>query len=146
LPIAQTFGLGASFTFHKSFTIELNYSQQNWKNLSILDQKGIFQNSQLFAFGLEYCRDPFSTRFFRRMRFRFGAYYQKDYLKLNNIPITQYGITFGLGIPTPSTIVNTSFELGTKGTTANGLFKENYILFNLDFTIHSIWFIRKKYL
>ncbi len=146
LPLAQSYGLGVSFKFKDKLKFEFNYFSSQWKGLNVLDQAGNMQNSQLLAFGMEYCNDPFSSKYIRRMRFRLGAFSYKTYLNLNNTSIDRYGITFGLGFPTKSSVINTSFELGTKGTINNNLFKENYFLFNLDLTIHDLWFVRRKFL
>ncbi len=145
IPLAQYFGLGIGLKIKDQLRLEFNYLQQQWSGLNIFNQTNL-RNSQLYAFGLEYCRDPFSSRYIKTIRFRLGGFYHKTYLNINNTPIDHYGVTFGFGFPTKSSIINTSFELGTKGTLHNNLFKENYFLFNLDLTIHDIWFIRRRFL
>ena len=145
IPLAQSYGLGLALKFFDQLKIEINYFGQKWKGLSVLDDNNL-QNSELYAIGIQYCKDPFSSKYIRSIRYRLGGFYHKTYLNINNTQILHYGITFGIGFPTKSSIINTSFELGTKGTLNNNLFKENYFLFNLDLTIHDIWFIRKKFL
>ncbi len=146
LPLASSLGLGFSFTVWDQFRMELNYSRQNWKGLEVLDMSSLLRNSQLFAMGMEYCKDPYSSKYLNTVRFRFGAYLNQTYLVLNNTPINQYGVTIGFGFPARQAIINTSVEFSTKGTLENNLFKENYILFNLDLTMHDIWFIKRKFL
>ena len=145
IPLAQYFGVGVAFKIKDQLRLEFNYYQEQWQGLNVLDQNNL-QNSELFAFGMQYCRDPFSSRYLKTIRFRLGGFYHKTYLNINNTQIFQYGVTFGFGFPTKSSIINTSFELGTKGTLDNNLFKENYFLFNLDLTIHDLWFIRRRFL
>ncbi len=145
IPLAQYFGAGLALKFKDQLRVEFNYYQEQWQGLNILEQNNL-QNSRLYAFGLEYCKDPFSSRYIRKIRFRIGGYYHQTYLKINNTPIDKFGLTFGFGFPTKSSVINTSFEFGTKGTLQNNLFKENYFLFNLDLTVHDIWFIRRRFL
>jgi hypothetical protein len=146
LQLAPSFGLGFSFTIREQLTVELNYYQENWRGLQVFDQTDLLQNSQLYAFGMEYCRDPSSTHYFKKIRFRLGGFMEKTYLTLNHTPINRYGITFGFGFPVNGAIVNTTFELGTHGTLQNNLFKENYILFNIGLNMYDIWFIKRKFL
>ncbi len=145
LPLASSFGIGIAFKIYDIYAFEFNYSKELWNNLDVFDMSSLLKNSELYSFGFQYCKDPFSSRYFNRMRFRLGGFVHKTYLNLNNTPIDQYGITFGVGLPAHSAIVNLSFEIGTKGTLNNNLFKENYILFNLDLSMHDIWFIKRKY-
>ncbi len=145
LQLASSFGFGVALTYKKSLTFVADYYQQNWQGIKVLDMDNELKNSQLFALGLEYCADPFSSKYLKTIRFRLGGYIHKTYLKLNDVPIQTNGITFGIGLPAKSALVNLSVELGTKGTLNNNLFKENFVLFNIDLTMHDFWFIKRKY-
>lgn len=145
LRLASSFGIGLAFTYRKSLTIVADYLQQNWQGVKVLDMDNELKNSQLFAVGLQYCADPFSSKYLKTIRFRIGGFIHKTYLKLNNVPIQTNGVTFGVSLPAKSAFVNLSVELGSKGTLSNNLFKEDYVLFNIDLTMHDFWFIKRKY-
>ncbi len=145
LPLASSFGFGISLKFRNQLLVQADYYQENWQGMQVLDMKNILRNSQLIAFGLQYCRDPYSTIYLNRMRFRLGGYIHKTYLDINGVPIDAYAVTLGLGLPAKSAFVNLSIEMGTKGTLNNNLFKENFILINLDLTMHDIWFLKRKF-
>ena len=60
-------------------------------------------------------------------------------------PINAYGISFGVGLPVGVQFskLNLGFELGTKGTTDNGLIKENFFNFRLGLTLANKWFKKR---
>ena len=145
LTLPRTFGIGFSLTFYDKFTLSADYVFQNWKNITLTDQNHTFNNNQFFGIGMEYCNSPFSTIYRKTIRYRVGAYYSKTYLKVNENQINDYGLTFGFGIPVKTTLVNTSFQFGTRGTIESGLLKESYIAFTLNFSLYDIWFNRFQF-
>ena len=68
-------------------------------------------------------------------------------LVINNESINEFGISFGLGIPAGGLFsnVNTTFELGQRGTTDANLVEENFINFQLSLSLNDRWFIERKY-
>ena len=142
LTLPTSFGLGFSVTLYDKFTINADYTMQNWKGLNVLNQDQTFFNSNSFAFGMEYCTAQLSPVYWKTIRYRVGAYYTNTYLNINNQQINDYGLTFGLGIPVKfnSTQINASFQLGTRGTIENDLLKESYIAVKLNFSLYDIWF------
>ncbi len=145
IDLAQGFSVGLALKFYDKLEFEFNYSKKYWEGIDILDG-GTLRNSESFALGMEYCRDFNSTRFWRKLAWRAGGYYNNTYWTINNTPITDYGITFGVGIPTRTTIINFSFDLGVLGTTQNNLVQEKYFLFNVDLNMIDVWFIKRKFL
>jgi hypothetical protein len=92
-------------------------------------------------------------KFHRIMTYRLGLRYADTYLNLYDTQIKQYGISFGLGIPLVQTFsfsqLNVGFEFGKRGTTENNLLQENYLAFQVGFTImphkYDGWFYKRKY-
>jgi hypothetical protein len=74
------------------------------------------------------------------IRYRAGFRYVNSYLSVNGEQLSEYGISFGLGIPMiqsrTKTTFNLSAEAGKRGNTGNGLIKENFIrlMFGFSFT------------
>jgi hypothetical protein len=86
------------------------------------------------------------TSYVSRMTYRVGACFEKTGLVLNNQPIEDFGITFGLGFPLGGlSKINIGVELGQLGTLDDGLIKENYANIMLGFSLSDIWFIKRKY-
>ena len=86
------------------------------------------------------------TSYVSMMTYRVGAHFEKTGLVLNNQPIEDFGITFGLGFPLGGlSKINIGVELGQLGTLDDGLIKENYANIMLGFSLSDIWFIKRKY-
>lgn len=141
----QSIGLGFSVKYNQQFTVSVDYNIEKWEGLTIFNDNYKMFNSRFVGLGMEYCNNEFSTIYKKTLRYRLGAYYQNTYLNINSNQINQYGITFGMGVPIKSSILNLGFEMGQRGTTENNLIKESYILFNLNFSIYDLWFVKSKF-
>ena len=86
------------------------------------------------------------TSYISRIAYRLGTRLETTGLVLNNQPIEDFGITFGLGLPVGGmSKINIAVELGQLGTLDGGLIKENYTNIMLGFSLSDIWFIKRKY-
>lgn len=86
------------------------------------------------------------TSYWKRMTYRAGFYYENTGITLNNQPINDFGISFGVSLPIGA-VSNVSIGalLGSKGTIQQNLVKENYIGLKLGFTLNDKWFQKSKY-
>lgn len=139
------FSAGLSLENEK-FIYGLDFNYTNWSNLSnSLDN---ITDSYSFRTGFQYTPDKEALKsYFKKISYRFGAYYKEGYYQFENNNIEDYGITFGLGLPLQyqKTNFNLSLQLGRKGTTNNGLIEEEYAIVNFSITFHDFWFIKHKY-
>jgi hypothetical protein len=83
----------------------------------------------------------------KRVTYRLGAYYDQTYIKINGNQVNAAGITFGMSLPIFRwyNAVTWSVDLGQRGSLDNGMVRERYAQFNLNFNLHDMWFIKKKY-
>ena len=102
------------------------------------------------SIGLELKPNPMARYFYQRVAYRLGYKYAKNYLQIDNNKLTEYGVSFGIGLPlrkTKSTI-NLAVEIGKRGTTSitdPRLLQENYVKFTLGFSAHDVWFFKRKF-
>jgi len=88
-----------------------------------------------------------------KLHYRVGFNYTSSQLFVNNTQLTDYGISFGLGIPVTTGNSNTNLNLGAKygsmGTINSGLIKEDYLGVYFGITIspgvYDRWFLKRKY-
>lgn len=86
------------------------------------------------------------TSFFDRVTYRFGLKYIDGGLEVNQQPIKDFGINFGLGIPVGRiSKANIGFEIGQRGKNSFGLIKENYLNFMVGVSLNDLWFIKSMY-
>jgi len=84
-------------------------------SLLILLRTSVFSHvntfSHYFRFGMEYTHNQAALRgFFNKIYYRLGGYYSDTYLRINNEQLSDYGITFGVGLPLKA--YKSSFNLG----------------------------------
>ena len=80
------------------------------------------------------------------MSYRVGTHYSNTYMKSYGYQINEYAFSAGLGFPFKNnTKFNVGYEWGSRGTTSNGLIKENFGILSLSLSFYDFWFIRRKY-
>lgn len=142
--LPQNIGFGISLNFNEKITLAVDYQTSNWSKSSILGETG-FLDSRFLGFGLEYCNAPYSTKYFRTIRYRFGYYQNKSYVQVNNKQLQTQAVTFGLGLPFRTIQLNLGFVYGKTGSFEIGLL-ENFYEINLNVSLYDIWFIKRKFM
>lgn len=138
--------------------VEANY--QKWsayhENFGADFYPTYYKDRLALGFGMEYCpvigNDP-SINILARTNYRIGFNYTQTELSINGNDLTNYGMTFGLGIPVNVNSTNTSINfgasLGNMGTTDMGLINERYLGFYFGLSIipdrNELWFVKRKY-
>ena len=97
-------------------------------------------------------QSPFiQAAYWKKVQYRIGVKYYPTYLQLQNTPLSEYSVAFGVGLPVGKmkilqqySVLNFSFELGKRGTIANNLIKEQFAKITVGFTINDRWFIKSK--
>ncbi|MHB8209383.1 hypothetical protein [Mucilaginibacter sp.] len=146
---------GATFVSDNKFLIGAEYSQGNWSQLSIPGITGQeYQNSKTYNLGGQFTPNANAlSNYWATIDYRLGVIYNQTYMDVqtgnSSTNITDKAITFGLGLPLrPGNgsyyKINFAAEIGTRGTEANGLVKENYVNFHLSFSLNDKWFTKYK--
>ena len=148
LYIPQSAGGGVSYTFKDKLTVAADVTWNNWAKYKFFGQGDSLQNSFTASLGVQFCPDPLSNKFFKKMNFRLGARYSSGELLLHAKPIDEFGVCLGVGIPLSTfnthSSVNLVFEYGKLGTLVNDLVRQNYFRFTLNFTLQEKWYQRMK--
>ena len=66
---------------------------------------------------------------------------------MNSKSIDDMSFTVGLGLPITGTFssINIGFEMGKRGTTANGLIQQNYSNISVGLSFNDKWFEKRKF-
>jgi hypothetical protein len=145
----ETMGGGIAISHSDRFTLALDFQLQKWAGIKYPTMTGAFKNADNYAAGIEF--KPWNlrvgNRFYQNWTYRTGFNYYSSYLKINSQPVNGYSATLGLGIPLRNQYsqINVAFEAGTKGTTNNGLIRENFFMGHLNMTINEVWFLKRIY-
>jgi hypothetical protein len=89
--------------------------------------------------------------YLNRVVYRYGVFYEKGNLNINNTNINQYGITAGLTLPFQKSnavrmsSVDLGLELGRKGTLKNNLIQQNFFNVKIGINFADKWFQKRVY-
>ena len=88
-----------------------------------------------------------SFKYWKRIVYRAGFKFENTGLEINNEPINEFGITFGVSLPVGNLFSNANigFEYGQRGTVNQNLVKENFVGFQLSLSLNDRWFVKRKY-
>jgi hypothetical protein len=138
------------------------YAGVEYENQDAISTKGLlastngayrYGNSNRISLGGFYLPKINSiSNYWNKVTYRAGVRFEKSGLLVdgsgnntNFIPIDDFGMSFGLGLPLKQlSTVNLGFEFGKKGTTNNNLIEENYFNFRLSLSLTDTWFIKRK--
>ncbi|WP_353168397.1 hypothetical protein [Flavobacterium sp.] len=87
------------------------------------------------------------NNYFQRVTYRGGFKFENTGLVINNTAIKDKSVTLGFGLPISGTFssMNLGIEYGSRGTTRNGLIKEDYFSINIGLLFNDKWFRKTLY-
>ena len=136
-------GVGVSFIVG-GFLLSTDYVVGNFSDLSInkTAQNDDFNNTRKISFGTVKLGNPNQfASLSDRASYKFGAYHEQLYYKVNTHSINEYGLSAGFQFPVSRTAqIDFSLVFGTRGTSNNGLLKENFGRMIIELSIGDIWF------
>ncbi len=147
LEMPQSYSFGASVLLNKKLELGVDYSKTAWSQSKYFDTEQNLADLEKFAFGTEYIPDYASIRYLKTVRYRFGANFAKSYLLYEGTQLQSYGISLGLGIPvkrSPS-IINFAFSYNKRYIPGNDILAENFFKFQLNMSLHAIWFNKREW-
>lgn len=155
----DSYGAGVSYTHERvsRFSVEFDYTWQGWKgakysplyadnNPDELVFEGMrFNNRQRFALGAEYVPKLRGT-YADRITYRLGAYYTDDYLLIQGNGLREYGVSAGIGLPTPEgkTLINIGLDWKMRQAHPVALIRENYLNVTIGVNFNEVWFFKRK--
>ena len=129
---------GAQYNLTKTSTFDNSFFERN--NVS-------YQDSKKWSLGGYFIPNYASfTSFWSRVVYRFGFRSEQMSTIINNVPIIENGITFGLGLPlTGLSNVNVGLEIIQRGQSISGLVQERILALRVGLSLNDIWFIKRVY-
>ena len=157
--------LKGGFMFNKylnyvsKYGLGAEYNMANWADFRGVNDRPdtALSNSWMIRAGGYFVPDPLrGTNIFATARYSIGGYYGKDYINVGNTGGEGHNvmaITFGVGLllrnqaygyQMPSSIINTSFEIGKRGNSSNNI-SENFYKLSVGFSLRDIWLVKRRY-
>ncbi|RMG75696.1 MAG: hypothetical protein D6722_00530 [Bacteroidetes bacterium] len=156
--IALPLKYGGGFMINRpgywSFGADITY--QDWATFTYFSDSLTLGPELRVAVGGEWTPEPDAFKYFKRINYRFGAYYKQSYIQFGDQPVVDYGITMGIGLPAgaqgnsrlnpgrATSRISLSLELGRRGNLKQELpLEELYARIRLGFAINDRWFVRR---
>ena len=147
-------GLGFQFVESVRLKAGMDVTYADWssyKNDAKPDSSLVnFKSSIKLAAGIEYCPNPDDYKYYyRKIRYRFGVYYEQDPREISGVQLSNYGLSIGFGMPIKLPRQQTSFvhwaiEAGQFSGSNN--IKESYVRLHFGFTFNdSSWFYKRRF-
>lgn len=157
--ISKSTNLDANQKLNNLFAIHASYSTADYTKFTLpFDTAELnFSKSTRYTLGMEFIPEtdfvnnkPI-TKFYQRMRYRIGAYYASLPYQTDSEQVTDFGTTFGLGLPVviknSLSSINIGFTVGRRGIENRQSLGETYYGINFGVTIAPLgdnWFEKRK--
>ena len=155
--IGDEFGLGISVRGGDKWSAEFNYVRSDWRKTGIDNAPGFEVKgdmdfsaavSQSFRAGFEIVPNRNDIRYYmRKCAYRAGVYYDQEYYRVNGLGINTLGVTLGVTLPVFKWYngLTLGVDFGQRSMNRNKLIREQFVMFNIGFNIHDIWFRKPMY-
>jgi len=127
-------------------TADVNY--QKWSEFSYLGNNPGLKDNLRVSLGGQYRPSPVDIgKYYERINYRAGFRFEQSYLEIRNTRINDFGVSLGVGLPMKKSrsTINIALEVGTQGTTNNGLIKENYMRLTIGSSLQERWFLKRRF-
>ncbi len=148
LPVSKKSIYSIGLEKKNSWFIGVQYENKlssGFKNI-FLDIKNVtYRDANSISFGGYFIPDSSSlVSYWKRIKYRFGIKNDKKSIIVNNLPVNQFSLNLGLGLPISGlSKANLGLEIGKIGN--DDLIKENYFSLRLGLSLNDVWFIKRKY-
>ncbi|NOY38125.1 MAG: hypothetical protein GXO83_11205 [Chlorobi bacterium] len=149
-------GGGLSINLGQKVRAGLEYYQQDWSRSQIPFSHDSLTTSRVIRFGTEFIPNPRELRkYWKLVQYRAGIHYGNSYVLVNQQPVTDFGISFGVGLPILGgniqgfrkwSIFSITFGTGWRGSVDKNFMREQYNFVNFGLSFNDVWFIKRKYL
>ena len=144
--LPSSFGFGLSYEILYKFVVGADLHISNWSDFQDFEQNNeSLVNNYGINVGAEYTPDVTSVdSYFKRVTYRIGFDFQKTPFEVAEQQLDDFGINFGVSFPVKGlSIMNLAFKYGQRGTTDDGLIKENYMRVHFGISFNDRWFQRR---
>ncbi len=152
IPTTFTLGLGIGEEYHWMIGAEAGMQQFSDFSNPFLDGDNIdYEDASSYALGGFWVPDYTNVdAYFSRVTYRAGVRLDNTGFIVNEKPISNFGITFGMGLPLgfEYSNLNLGFEVGRRGTTMNELVRESYFKVSVGLSFNASgpnrWFQKRQ--
>ncbi|SFH77335.1 hypothetical protein [Halpernia frigidisoli] len=148
-PMQASVGVGYGKEAKWFLSGQLNYKQG--QSAAFLGQDFQYKDSYKASVGGWYLPDFNNFRnYLQKITYRYGAYYEKGNLYLNNKNINEFALTGGVTVPfggkvNAASSLDLGLEIGKRGTLQNNLINQNFVNLKIGINFADKWFNKRYY-
>lgn len=161
----NAYAVGVSYVYERSYRlmVEADYTFQQWSKAKfsplmsdpdplhpaakpqVVFNGMNFNNRYRIALGGEVI-PRLRGNYGQRISYRLGGYYTHDYLRIGANSVEEYGVSCGVGLPTPEgkTMINVGLEWRHRQAYPAQLISENYFNVTVGVNFNELWFWKRK--
>lgn len=145
----EKWGAGINWQWRNNLMVEADFTYQPWSKAKYAALEGFeqtkFANRYRAGAGVQYTPNPRGS-YARRIQYRLGGFYNRDYLMIGSNRVIDYGLSTGVGLPVPGfkTIINIGLEWRHRQCTPAALIKENYLNLTIGVNFNEMWFRKNR--
>ena len=138
-------GAGVAYNWRGRLLVELDATYQPWSKAKYNGVKGTLNDRYKLAAGLQLVPNA-RGGYLRRTAYRAGAFVERDYLRVGNNSVRDYGVAAGVGLPVPGfkTVVSLGLEWRHRQGHPATLIKEDYLNITIGVNFNEMWFRPNK--
>lgn len=143
--------VGAGIGKPKKWFLGGEYTSQktsNFTNRTFELENASFEDASKYKIGGFYIPNYNALgSYWKRVVYRAGFRYEGTGIVVNQESISEFGISFGVGLPVGRLFsnLNLSFEIGRRGTTNVGLVQETFFNTFISLSLNDRWFEKRYY-
>lgn len=146
--VPMSYTVGATYTRNR-FMATADYKFSEWSKIPNpkFGETVKYRDTWQVGGGVQYTCGNVDDPFYKRLKYRLGFSYQKDYMIIRGSKFDYWGVTAGLTIPMGrwSNALVIAYEYQEHGTTFNGLVEEHFQNVKLSLNIRETWFKKVKF-
>jgi hypothetical protein len=146
--LPTSIGAGVLFGVTNRWFAVAGINWQKWSEFRYLGNDPEMLNNLRISLGAQFRPSVTNMgKYFQRVNYRAGFRYQQGNLVVQDTRINDLGLSFGVGLPMKksNSTINVALEIGSKGTTANGLIQENYMRLTIGAALQERWFLKRRF-
>lgn len=146
LPAAIGGGFMIGSTNRWLATADINWQQ--WTEFRYLGNDLKMKNTLRISLGGQFRPAIVEMgKYYERINYRAGFRFEQSNLEIKNTRVNDLGVSFGVGLPMKKSrsTINIAVEVGSQGTTDNGLIKDNYVRFTVGAALQERWFQKRRF-
>lgn len=147
--LPDTWGAGIGYEWDDRLYAEVDFTYQNWADAkySAMENFSATKLCDRYRVGAGASFVPNKRgSYFKRMQYRLGGYYNRDYMMVGDSHVREFGAEIGFGFPAMGSrsMVNLGLEYRHRAAANSALLKEDYLNITLGIAFNQAWFFKNK--